>query len=192
MADLSLFGQRIKKLRQELGLSQRDFAEKIGVTASALSSYEKGQKNPSVNVAVNISSSFRVSLDWLCGLKKEDSRFHQDDIIPFDLPSALRSLLDLIHFQILSIPEAENPDEYRGIDPSYLEVSNGCLEDFIRDSEALSDLYANGSISYENFQICMDEIIFRNAEFIRDYRKREVAQREKERRAKSNDDSLPF
>ena len=68
MADLLLFGQRIKQLRQELGLSQRDFAEKIGVTASALSAYEKGLKNPSVNVAVNTALAFDVSLDWLCGL----------------------------------------------------------------------------------------------------------------------------
>ena len=192
MADLLLFGQRIKKLRQELGLSQRDFAEKIGVTASALSSYEKGQKNPSVNVAIKISTVFSVSLDWLCGLKKEDDRFRQDSTIPFDLPSALRSLLDLIHFQILSIPETENADEYGCVDISYLEVSNECLEDFIRDSETLSDLYANGSISYENFQICMDEMIFRNAEFIRNYRKREVDQIKKAIEAKVDDGSMPF
>ena len=192
MADLFLFGQRIKQLRQELGLSQRDFAEKIGVTASALSAYEKGLKNPSVNVAINISSEFKVSLDWLCGLKKQESRFRTDKIIPFDLPSALCALLDLIHFNILSIPKTEEREEYGYIDASYLEVANGCLEDFIRDSISLSDLYANGSISYENFQICMEEMTFRAAESIRDYRQREVEREEKERLSKLNDDSLPF
>ncbi len=73
MADLLLFGQRIKQLRKELGLSQRDFAEKTGITASALSSYEKGLKNPSVNVAVNIALAFDVSLDWLCGIMPSES-----------------------------------------------------------------------------------------------------------------------
>ena len=71
MADLLVFGQRIKQLRNKLKLSQRNFAEKIGVTASALSAYEKGLKNPSVNVAVNIALSFDVSLDWLCGLTSD-------------------------------------------------------------------------------------------------------------------------
>lgn len=73
MADLSVFGQRIKQLRTELGLSQREFANKIGVTASALSSYEKGIKNPSINVAICIAEAFDISLDWLCGFVKDGS-----------------------------------------------------------------------------------------------------------------------
>ena len=105
MADLLLFGQRLKQLRQELGLSQRDFAGKIGVTASALSSYEKGQKNPSVNVVIEIALNFNVSLDWLCGLKKDANRFKPDDVIRYDLPGALSALLDLIGSCILSIPK---------------------------------------------------------------------------------------
>lgn len=77
MPDLTIFGQRLKKLRQELGLSQRDFAARIGVTASALSSYEKGTMNPSLAVAVNAASEFGESLDWLCGLAENDCREKQ-------------------------------------------------------------------------------------------------------------------
>lgn len=192
MADLLLFGQRIKQLRQEFGLSQRDFAEKIGVTASALSAYEKGTKNPSVNVAINIASVFKVSLDWLCGLTKYSNRFQQDSTIPFDLPSALSSLLSLLHFELLSIPQTEELEEYGHIDASYLEVSNGNLESFIRDSISLDDLYANGAISYENYQICMEEMTFRSAEAIRDLQKYYLEQKEKERLSPKNDDCLPF
>lgn len=77
MPDLTIFGQRLKKLRQDLGLSQRDFAARIGVTASALSSYEKGTMNPSLAVAVNTASEFGESLDWLCGLAENDRREKQ-------------------------------------------------------------------------------------------------------------------
>ena len=52
MSDISVFGERVKQLRTQLKLSQRDFSEKVGITASALSAYENGQKNPSVNVAI--------------------------------------------------------------------------------------------------------------------------------------------
>lgn len=78
MPDLTIFGQRLKKLRQDLGLSQRDFASRIGVTASALSSYEKGTMNPSLAVAVNVAAEFGESLDWLCGLSEIDKRKTQD------------------------------------------------------------------------------------------------------------------
>lgn len=77
MPDLTIFGQRLKKLRQDLGLSQRDFASRIGVTASALSSYEKGTMNPSLAVAVNAATEFGESLDWLCGLTENDRKGKQ-------------------------------------------------------------------------------------------------------------------
>ncbi|NDO68222.1 helix-turn-helix domain-containing protein [Schaedlerella arabinosiphila] len=40
----------------------------MGITASALSSYEKNLKNPSIAVAKKIAEAFHVSIDWLCGL----------------------------------------------------------------------------------------------------------------------------
>ena len=60
-------GDRIKQLRTRLKLSQREFVEGIGITASALSAYEKGQKQPTISVAMNIAAKYNVSLDWLCG-----------------------------------------------------------------------------------------------------------------------------
>lgn len=192
MADLSVFGQRIKQLRQELGLSQREFAERVDITASALSAYEKGLKNPSVNVAINIAAKFNISMDWLCGLKKASSRFHPDDIIPFDLPSALNSLLTLIAYDVLSLPQTEELQEYGQIDTSCLEVTNGCLEEFIRDARSINDLYANGAISYESFHICMEEMTFGTAEAIRDRRKHDIERREKERSECKSEDTLPF
>ena len=74
MADLHIFGQRLKKLRTELGLTQRQFSEKIGITASALSAYETGQKNPSVGVAMDIALTYGESLDWLCGFMRDEDR----------------------------------------------------------------------------------------------------------------------
>ena len=107
MADLSRFGQRIKQLRQELNLSQRDFAEKIGVTASALSAYEKGQKNPSVNVAIEIASTFKVSLDWLCGLK--DGATSKELIESVDMASYLDVLEGIAQYEGVLKALAEDP-----------------------------------------------------------------------------------
>lgn len=187
MADLSIFGQRLKQLRNELGLSQREFAEKIGVTASALSAYEKGQKNPSVNVAINVALEFKVSMDWLCGLKKDSLRFKPDEIIPYDLPQALCGILNLIHSGALSIPEIGEVEGHGVMDTETLAVTNWALETFINDSYQLENLYANNSISRESFQLCLDEMVFKAAEDIRRLRKLEV---EQQYRPSSSD--LPF
>lgn len=69
--ELQIFSERLKKLRNTLEITQKDFAEKIGITAAALSSYENNLKNPSIAVAKKIAEAFGVSIDWLCGLSDE-------------------------------------------------------------------------------------------------------------------------
>lgn len=59
--ELEVFSERLKSLRLELNMTQKEFAEKIGVTAAALSAYENNQKNPSIAVAKRISEKFNIS-----------------------------------------------------------------------------------------------------------------------------------
>lgn len=66
--ELQLFSERLKELRLSLNMTQKDFADKIDVTAAALSAYENNQKNPSIAVAKRIAETFKISLDWLCGI----------------------------------------------------------------------------------------------------------------------------
>lgn len=71
--ELQVFADRLRELRKSLNLTQKEFAEKIGITAAALSSYENNQINPSISVIKRISQEFKTSTDWLLGLsdKKE-------------------------------------------------------------------------------------------------------------------------
>ncbi len=61
-------GDRIRLLRKKLNYNQTTFAEKIGVTQSTLSCYEKGGASPSLEVLAAIASAFHVSIDWLTGV----------------------------------------------------------------------------------------------------------------------------
>lgn len=59
-------GERIKFLREKLGLNQADFARKIGLkSAVAISQYESDQREPDINKLLTISSLCNVNLDWL-------------------------------------------------------------------------------------------------------------------------------
>lgn len=65
-------GRKIHLLRTNLNLSQIAFAGKIGIKQSTLSSYEKGNASPSLDILVTIAKQFHVSIDWLLGVSKSE------------------------------------------------------------------------------------------------------------------------
>jgi transcriptional regulator with XRE-family HTH domain len=59
-------GQKIKKLRQKLGLSQDDFARKADVPYTTLTKVETGViKKPSVFVVSKIAKALNVNIEEL-------------------------------------------------------------------------------------------------------------------------------
>lgn len=66
-----MFSDKVRRLRAENKLSQRAFAERIGVSPTTIVSYEKGGKVPAYDVLVNICREFGVSLDWLCDINAD-------------------------------------------------------------------------------------------------------------------------
>lgn len=63
-----MFGQRIKEIRQERGLTQAQFAELISTTQSTVGKYEREELQPNVETIVKICKLFEVSADYLFGL----------------------------------------------------------------------------------------------------------------------------
>ncbi|MCR4905523.1 MAG: helix-turn-helix domain-containing protein [Clostridiales bacterium] len=62
------FGSRLKKLRLDTGLTQKQLADKLGVTKSVVSYYEQQERNPSPEILVQLSRIFHTSTDFLLGL----------------------------------------------------------------------------------------------------------------------------
>ena len=58
-------GDRLRELRKILGLTQREFAEKIGVSQSALSLYESGRDIQFDPIIKQICRQFGISEVWL-------------------------------------------------------------------------------------------------------------------------------
>lgn len=54
-------GARIKKFREEKGLSQKDFAAQIGVSNSRVSNWEQGVNRPDVDLLAAICHALYVS-----------------------------------------------------------------------------------------------------------------------------------
>lgn len=58
-------GDRIKKIRNALGLSQSEFGERIGVKKSAISGIETGRQSLASQMSHSVCREFHVSETWL-------------------------------------------------------------------------------------------------------------------------------
>lgn len=57
--------KRLKELRTHLGLSQKNFAERLGITDSGLSNLESGKRNLTEQMIISICREFNVNRAWL-------------------------------------------------------------------------------------------------------------------------------
>lgn len=85
---------RIKELREELGLSQLDFAKKINLTQQSISLYEKGEREPSLDVLKSIADFFNVSTDYLLGKSNEKNPTINIDDVDVAFAAGLKGLND--------------------------------------------------------------------------------------------------
>lgn len=66
-----MFAKRIKELREENNISQKEFAKTIGVAQSTYALYETDKREPSFDVLIKIAQYFNVTTDFLLGLVDE-------------------------------------------------------------------------------------------------------------------------
>jgi transcriptional regulator with XRE-family HTH domain len=67
-------GERIKESRKQKSLTQQELAEKLNVTRSAISNWEVGRNYPDLDLIIQISELFGITLDQLL---KEDTTMVQ-------------------------------------------------------------------------------------------------------------------
>lgn len=57
--------KRLKELRKELGLTQQEFADKIGIARGNIAAYEVGKNLPSDAVIGLVCREFHINEQWL-------------------------------------------------------------------------------------------------------------------------------
>lgn len=66
---MNKFAERLKDLRTEKDLSQRDLAKKLGYTQAAIAKWEANQQTPNIDVAIAVANYFNVTTDYLLGVE---------------------------------------------------------------------------------------------------------------------------
>ena len=61
------FENILKQLRLEHGISQAELAERLGISRSAVSMYERGEREPDLDTLEKIADYFNVDMNQLLG-----------------------------------------------------------------------------------------------------------------------------
>ncbi|HPT65386.1 MAG: XRE family transcriptional regulator [Acetomicrobium sp.] len=64
-----MLGERIRRLRKEMGMSVTELARRVKTSPSYISEIEQGEKTPSLNLLVRIAKELRTGIDYLTGLE---------------------------------------------------------------------------------------------------------------------------
>lgn len=63
---------RIRELRKEKGISQKELADAIGISFQSISFFERGEKNPSIENWIKLANFFDVSVPELQGYESKN------------------------------------------------------------------------------------------------------------------------
>jgi transcriptional regulator with XRE-family HTH domain len=71
-------GLRIASLRDKMGLTQEELANKVGITRASLSHYENNRREPDYETIHKFADFFKVSIDYLMG-RSDDPKGSPDN-----------------------------------------------------------------------------------------------------------------
>ena len=121
-----MIGENIRKLRHAQGLTQPEFAEKIGVSRNSLSRYENGSSPISTDIIDRICQAFQVSYREIVGEEKMINPLEEYQLsskIDLFKERAASILARLYHFQdkhAIAFDDEKNPWVLLGDDLSMI------------------------------------------------------------------------
>lgn len=66
-----IFGERLRYLRNELGIGQNFLAKELNLSNASISYWETGKEEPTASALYRLAVYFGVSADYLLGISDE-------------------------------------------------------------------------------------------------------------------------
>ena len=70
---INSIAEKIKSIRTDNGISQRELAKKLGLSNRAVSKWESGASVPELSLIMELADFFGISVDALLGYKVRDN-----------------------------------------------------------------------------------------------------------------------
>lgn len=146
---MSSVGDRIKKIRG--ALTQKEFADNLGITAQAVINYERHGRIPSRSILNKISTVYDVTVDWL--LTGKGSMSEPRDVQP-ESPFKMGDTSPILNEQTSHFADFIGKHKEKMSDMSpilYLTEQNAALQ-----RELLETVRQNGDLRVEIERLRMD------------------------------------
>lgn len=147
--DQEKIGQFIKKIREENNLTQKELADRLGVTFQAVSKWENGKNAPDLGILKQISDEFNVNIDEILSGKRSSKK---DSIPILTIIITIVSIMLLVVFCVLKI----NQSDYE-----FKTISSKCKDFKITGSAAYNKDKATIYISNVEFCGKEDNVVYR-------------------------------
>ena len=92
-------GQKIKRLRIEKGLTQKDLADQVHVTFQTVSKWENDENEPDLNTIKTISKIFGVTTDYLINEEAEVQK-EEKEVVPTSVEPQTTTVNVVHHYQL--------------------------------------------------------------------------------------------
>ena len=101
---MSVFSERLKELRKEKDLTQKEIANKLGVSRVAYTNWENGKSYPDLQNLLLLSDYFKISLDELV---KGDVVNMKNELVNKEMDKATYKMLGFLLLTLLTTPLAK-------------------------------------------------------------------------------------
>lgn len=68
----AIFAKRLSDLLRKRNMTQRELADRVGCTESAMSRYIRGERTPRISVVVRIALETDITSDYLLGIERRE------------------------------------------------------------------------------------------------------------------------
>lgn len=92
--------KRLKTLREEIGLTQDELADRLEIGRGSIGMYEIGKRMPPADILVKMALYFNVSLEYLLGLTEKRDRVNltREEIEKLLGPGDYPDLVELAYY----------------------------------------------------------------------------------------------
>ncbi|MEJ8554177.1 helix-turn-helix domain-containing protein [Tepidibacter sp. Z1-5] len=129
---MNKLSERLKKLRKEKGLSQKDLSAELNIPRTTISSWESGSRIPELMTTQNLATFFEVSIDYLLGRTDSRNPVHIESIVN-NLYKSIQDDPELIDF----IEKLTYRSDLHAISKKLKDLSSNSVNKLIRVIDAL-------------------------------------------------------
>ncbi|NBK19166.1 helix-turn-helix transcriptional regulator [uncultured Oscillibacter sp.] len=116
-------GERVKALREKLGITQEEFSQRLGTTRNTITNYEANRRAPMDATIKSICREFDVNEEWLrTGEGEMFTQMSRTDEISAFVGNILRGEPDFRQ-KFISVLARMTPDEWQLLEKKVLELS---------------------------------------------------------------------